>query len=117
LDSMTKHMELDSFRHGQCKWHSAHQATMDRDWPQCVRGDMGTIGRRGKQSEARRYAEKRCVLRNSRMTVIVENTREVGYMSEKIFHALAQGNVPIYHVCALVPKPSIPLSNIPNPAP
>jgi len=49
------------------------------------------------------------------MTVIVENTRERGYMSEKIFHALAQGNVPIYHVCALVLNPSIPHSHILNP--
>jgi hypothetical protein len=99
---MTKSITLDSFRHGRCQWFNATQASVSKDWPSCVRSNIREI-------QERRYAEKECVLANSRVTVVVENSREDFYVSEKIFHALRAGAVPVYigapNIRHLLPDP------------
>jgi hypothetical protein len=75
---------------------------MSRDWPLCVRNNIH-------EKQERRYSEKECVLSNSRVTIVVENSREDYYVSEKIFQALRAGAVPVYlgapNIKQLLPDP------------
>ena len=43
-----------------------------------------------------KYKEKLCVLRQYRYVVSLDNSRDNGYVTEKVYHALLAGTVPIY---------------------
>ncbi len=49
-----------------------------------------------KEFQERRYAEKECVLRNSRVSFVMENSKEDFYATEKLYQALYAGVVPVY---------------------
>ncbi|CCD18972.1 hypothetical protein, conserved in T. vivax [Trypanosoma vivax Y486] len=43
-----------------------------------------------------RYELKMCVLRNYKYAIALENTEENDYVTEKVYHALLAGSIPIY---------------------
>ncbi|KEG10654.1 Alpha-(1,3)-fucosyltransferase, family GT10 [Trypanosoma grayi] len=43
-----------------------------------------------------RYPQKLCVFRKYKYAVAFENTKEVDYVTEKVYHALLSGTVPLY---------------------
>eukprot|EP01062_Namystynia_karyoxenos_P008860 TRINITY_DN13122_c0_g1_i1.p1 TRINITY_DN13122_c0_g1~~TRINITY_DN13122_c0_g1_i1.p1 ORF type:complete len:469 (+),score=113.53 TRINITY_DN13122_c0_g1_i1:54-1409(+) len=48
------------------------------------------------RSEKAKYQEKMCVLRQYRYVVAMDNSRDTDYVTEKVYHALLSGAVPIY---------------------
>jgi hypothetical protein len=46
--------------------------------------------------ESNRYREKLCVFSKYRFALTLDNTREEDYVTEKIYHALISGPIPIY---------------------
>lgn len=43
-----------------------------------------------------RYAEKACVFRKYKFVLALDNTRELDYVTEKVYHALLAGAIPVY---------------------
>ena len=48
------------------------------------------------QKPSERYAEKICVFKKYKYVLALENTNEVDYVTEKVYHALLAGAIPIY---------------------
>eukprot|EP01065_Artemidia_motanka_P015173 TRINITY_DN19036_c0_g1_i2.p1 TRINITY_DN19036_c0_g1~~TRINITY_DN19036_c0_g1_i2.p1 ORF type:complete len:255 (+),score=80.84 TRINITY_DN19036_c0_g1_i2:618-1382(+) len=48
------------------------------------------------RSEKAKYQEKMCVLRQYRYVVAMDNSRDEDYVTEKIYHSLLSGAVPVY---------------------
>ncbi|KAJ9460388.1 Glycoprotein 3-alpha-L-fucosyltransferase A [Diplonema papillatum] len=48
------------------------------------------------KSEKERYKEKMCILRQYKFVVSIDNSRDEGYVTEKVYHALISGAVPLY---------------------
>eukprot|EP00756_Hemistasia_phaeocysticola_P013021 Hpha_TRINITY_DN15244_c0_g1::TRINITY_DN15244_c0_g1_i1::g.65149::m.65149 len=48
------------------------------------------------RSEKAKYQEKMCVLRQYRYVLAMDNSRDPDYVTEKVYHALLSGAVPIY---------------------
>ena len=93
---MASYMRLENFGRSVCKFKHAIDVEIENLWPTCIRNDLPN-SKISPLSQVRRYFEKECVLRHSRMTVVVENSHEKGYMSEKIYQAFSMGTVPIYY--------------------
>jgi hypothetical protein len=59
---------------------------------------------------AARNDDKLCVLRHYRYALVLENTREPDYVTEKVYHALLVGAVPLFegapNAAAFVPTPT-----------
>jgi hypothetical protein len=90
LVKISELLPVESFGGGRfCGWPRAKQVSMSRDWPQCKRPMV-------KEFQERRYAEKECVLRNSRVSFVMENSKEDFYATEKLYQALYAGVVPVY---------------------
>lgn len=75
-------IEVHSF--GACM----HTHDVDREFPACARQS------RPNPSDD---AVKLCVFRHYRFAITIENFYERGYVTEKLFHALLAGTVPIYY--------------------
>lgn len=56
---------------------------IDKEFPQCV-------------APGNRYLEKLCVMSKYKFVVALENTQEEDYVTEKVYHGLFSGAVPLY---------------------
>ena len=80
--------------------------------PECVKDGAAD----GAVTGAARYAQKLCVYRKYRYALALDNTNEEDYVTEKIYHALVAGAVPLYdgapNIDDFVPSPTsyIPLT-------
>lgn len=68
--------------HSYGKCHRTH--TMDVEFPQCAAMLGG------------RYPQKLCVFRHYKYVLALDNSRELDYVTEKVYHAFIAGAVPIY---------------------
>ena len=61
-------------------------------------------------SATEKYREKMCVLRRYRYVISIDNSRDASYVTEKVYHSLISGAVPIYagaaNIDGFVPLPS-----------
>eukprot|EP01064_Diplonema_japonicum_P021684 TRINITY_DN31247_c0_g1_i1.p1 TRINITY_DN31247_c0_g1~~TRINITY_DN31247_c0_g1_i1.p1 ORF type:complete len:405 (+),score=70.04 TRINITY_DN31247_c0_g1_i1:50-1264(+) len=62
------------------------------------------------KSDKDRYKEKLCVMRHYKYAISLDNSRDGGYVTEKVYHALLAGAVPLYagapDIFDYVPLPS-----------
>ena len=85
IKQLGAHFPVHSF--GKC----ARTHTIGKEHPECLRiaGGQGETG-------ANRYPSKLCVFRKYQYVLALDNTREQDYVTEKVYHALLTGAVPLY---------------------
>ena len=84
IRELGKHFPVHSF--GKC----ARSHTVEKEHPSCLKvPGQGETG-------ANRYPSKLCVFRKYQYVLALDNTRELDYVTEKVYHALLTGAVPIY---------------------
>lgn len=78
IQGLGKYYPVHSF--GKC--HRTHH--IDSEFPMCAALSGG------------RYPQKLCVFQQYKYILALDNTRELDYVTEKVYHALIAGAVPIY---------------------
>lgn len=78
IQGLTRHYPVHSF--GKC--HRTH--TIEVEFPKCASLAGG------------RYPQKLCVFQQYKYILALDNSKEQDYVTEKVYHALLSGAVPIY---------------------
>ena len=78
IQALSKHYPVHSF--GKC--HRTH--SIEQEFPACAALAGG------------RYPQKLCVFRQYKYILALDNSREKDYVTEKVYHALIAGALPIY---------------------
>lgn len=98
LKELSRHVPVQVF--GKCGTKLRNYKKVSEVHPECqqssLKNIMPTHFTEFQKIKYLQYYEKICVYRNYYYVFAYENEKDIGYVSEKVYHALLSGSVPIY---------------------